>query len=119
MVCQLLLVDSKAERAETVSSILERTGIGLERMGTLADAVSIVQSDPRHYIVLAHCDFLNDSFANLARLRQNPKVKILFYATDAREKMNPAPVIPDQMDTLMEKIHRLDREHRRLRVSGI
>ena len=110
MVCQLLLVDSKAERAETVGSILESAGTKLERMGSLADAVSIVHSDPRNYIVLAHCDFLNDSFANLARLRQNPKVKILFYSTDAREKMNPAPLIPDQMETLMEKIHRLDRE---------
>ena len=104
MTTEILLVDSNQERATLIESAFQTKGVNLQSTSSLHEAVREVESTSRFYTIVAHCDFLNDSFTSMARLRRNPMVKILFFTTDGREQQRSAPLLPDEIDALIERI---------------
>ena len=112
----ILIVDVDPARADEICELLRKNDVPAERCQNLPDIQRTIQSSNCPAVIVAHCAMLDRSFSQLAMLRHDPRVKLIFYCTDPGQR-SPGRV-PQLPEELTEVILRITESRRKLMIAG-
>lgn len=103
MQTEIFLLDHDYTRATKIRMLFSNKGMQAATIATPESAVDIGDTSDGA-VVLAHSDFLNSAFTQMAYLMQVPKIVLLFYSTDEKDRPFGVPLIPDEIDLLIVRL---------------
>ena len=90
-----IVYDRNFQRSKRVARIL------LNRCGIQAHIYKEAFHAASMATLLVHCDALDQSFIQLAMLKQTGKYLIRFYCTDEKQRCPEVPFVPDECERLV------------------
>src|SRR5574341_773618 len=112
----ILIVDVDPHRADLICKMLNDCSVTAERYGNIHEIREAIDSTNRPAVIVLHCALIENSFTEVAKLRNHPNVQLVFYCTDAGQK---SPGVVTQLpENLTEILLRITEKRRLLPIAS-